>query len=63
MCIRDSCYTCSVCDKIFHSKCIPKNHKVYMPEDLEDDDLFVYHSCFKIQSASDDEAFPSIVQI
>lgn len=54
-------YICSMCSKIFHFTCIPKNHLVHAPEESEDEGLFVCHICFKIVSDSEGELFDSLV--
>ncbi|CAG9771655.1 unnamed protein product [Ceutorhynchus assimilis] len=51
-------FKCDSCKKYIHRHCVPKKHKNHVP-DLEDDDLFMCHLCYKEESddGADSEDF------
>jgi hypothetical protein len=45
---------CSLCNKLFHKKCVPHHHKMHIPE--EEEDSYVCHMCFQYAYSSSDMA-------
>ena len=46
---------CSMCNKIFHIRCLPTHHKHHVP-DNEDADGFVCHICYNVNDNDSDDA-------
>lgn len=42
---------CDDCTKCFHKLCIPKSHRIHIPN--EEDDKYLCHNCYKEESESD----------
>ena len=51
--LKQKGFECSTCNKLYHERCIPKEHQIHIPDD-SDDDLFVCHGCFPVEDDSDD---------
>lgn len=45
---------CSMCNKLFHERCVPKNHIQHIPDD-SDDDSFVCHLCYKLDESDSED--------
>ncbi|PSN32367.1 hypothetical protein C0J52_26996 [Blattella germanica] len=46
---------CSMCNKLFHVRCLPTHHKHHVP-DNEDADSFVFHNCYNVNDHDCDDA-------
>lgn len=47
---------CSLCNKLFHEKCVPKNQQQHIPDNTDCDD-FLCHLCYNVDESDSEDLF------